>query len=281
MSAPGSAGAPQDAPVAKGASSDKGAASVKGASAPASSFASAFSAIKDSSVYEAARELPSAPPGPPGPPGPAPPRPARPPSKNAVVVSSRQRGNPLLKHVRDVPWEYGEVVPDYVMGAGTCAVFLSVRYHRLNPQYIHDRLKLLGRQYVLRVLLVQVDVADPHAELQSLSRMCVLADLTMLLAWSAEEAARAIEVYKMFEHKPPDLIKEPRPQATPSLRVIEAVCSVHRISRPDAMTLLVNFGSLEGLVGASREQLAAVPGVGPLKAAKLYDTLHLPFRRGA
>lgn len=111
-----------------------------------------------------------------------------------------QRGNPILKFVRSVPWEFGEVVPDYVLGQTTCALFLrwvltfftfpstilgrlphdncfvkkkicllrhpppgmakSLRYHNLNPNYIHDRLKLLGQSFTLRILLVQVDVVS-------------------------------------------------------------------------------------------------------------------------
>lgn len=67
-----------------------------------------------------------------------------------------QKGNPLLKFIINIPWEYSDIVPDYVMGKTTCALFLSVRYHQLNPDYIHDRLKLLGNAYNLRVLLVQV-----------------------------------------------------------------------------------------------------------------------------
>jgi DNA repair protein Rad10 len=47
-----------------------------------------------------------------------------------------QRGNPLLKSIRNVPWEYGDIVPDYVMGHTCCALFLSLRYHNLNPQVI-------------------------------------------------------------------------------------------------------------------------------------------------
>lgn len=35
-----------------------------------------------------------------------------------------QRGNPILKFVRSVPWEFGDVVPDYVLGQTTCALFL-------------------------------------------------------------------------------------------------------------------------------------------------------------
>lgn len=118
---------------------------------------------------------------------------ARSPSIRHRPLSS-QRGNPVLKYIRSVPWEFGDVVPDYVLGPTTCALFLryvnhlrlifkrsftcfpscsffdtsvsftsqSLRYHNLNPNYIHDRLKHLGQTFTLRVLLVQVDVVGLH-----------------------------------------------------------------------------------------------------------------------
>lgn len=43
---------------------------------------------------------------------------------SSIIVSPRQRGNPVLKFVRNVPWEFGEVIPDYVLGQSTCALFL-------------------------------------------------------------------------------------------------------------------------------------------------------------
>lgn len=36
--------------------------------------------------------------------------------------------------------------------------------------------------------------------------MCLLADLTLMLAWTPEEAGKIVETYKTFENKPPDLI---------------------------------------------------------------------------
>uniref|UniRef100_A0A8C0AVH4 ERCC1-like central domain-containing protein n=1 Tax=Buteo japonicus TaxID=224669 RepID=A0A8C0AVH4_9AVES len=94
-----------------------------------------------------------------------------------------RRGNPVLKFIRNVPWEFGDVVPDYVLGQSTCALFLSLRYHHLNPGYIHDRLRHLGRSYGLQLLLLQVDVKDPHQALKELAKICILADCTLLLAW--------------------------------------------------------------------------------------------------
>lgn len=74
----------------------------------------------------------------------------------SLLVNPKQRGNPLLKSIRNIIWEYDDIVPDYQMGRSVCALFLSLRYHNLNPDYIHERLKLLGNSYELRVLLVQV-----------------------------------------------------------------------------------------------------------------------------
>ncbi len=45
----------------------------------------------------------------------------------AVTVSRRQEGNPVLKHIRNVRWRYGDIVPDYQMGLNACALFLSLR----------------------------------------------------------------------------------------------------------------------------------------------------------
>ena len=47
---------------------------------------------------------------------------------------------------------------DYILGPSCVALYLSVRYYTLQPDYIHERIKLLGRGHRLRVLLVQVDV---------------------------------------------------------------------------------------------------------------------------
>lgn len=67
-------------------------------------------------------------------------------------------GNPILKSITNVPWEFDDsIIPDYVVGTTAGILFLSLRYHTLNPDYIHNRLKELGKRFELRVLLVQVD----------------------------------------------------------------------------------------------------------------------------
>ncbi|XP_039455526.1 DNA excision repair protein ERCC-1 [Oreochromis aureus] len=197
-------------------------------------------------------------------------------SGSSIIVSPRQRGNPILKFVRSVPWELGDVVPDYVLGQTTCALFLSLRYHNLNPNYIHDRLKQLGHTFTLRVLLVQVDVKDPHHALKELARMCIMADCTLILAWSPEEAGRYLETYKSYEKKPADMLKEQVEKDYLS-KVTDCLTTVKSINKTDAITLLSAFSSVEGIISASKEDLVVCPGLGPQKARRLFDVLHKPF----
>ncbi|NWV16945.1 ERCC1 protein, partial [Origma solitaria] len=183
---------------------------------------------------------------------------------SSIIVSPRQRGNPVLKFIRNVPWEFGDIVPDYVMGQSTCALFLSLRYHHLNPDYIHERLRTLGRSFSLQVLLLQVDVKDPHQALKELAKVCLLTDCTLLVSWSPEEAGRYLETFKSYEQKPPDLLKERVEQDFLS-RVTDCLTSVKSVNKTDSLSLLSTFGSLAAVVGASREDLSLCPGVGPQK----------------
>ncbi|XP_059056747.1 DNA excision repair protein ERCC-1 [Achroia grisella] len=195
---------------------------------------------------------------------------------HCVLVNQKQRGNPLLKFITSVPWEYDDIIPDYEVGKTICLLFLSVRYHNLNPDYINNRLKELGKKYELRVLLVQVDLKDPHVPLKNLTRICLLTDMTLMLAWSPEEAAKIIENYKIYENKPPDRIME-KIENDPHQKIINALSSIKPVNKTDAMTLITTFGTLENLIQVSEQRLAECPGIGATKAKKLYKGLHQTF----
>lgn len=198
-----------------------------------------------------------------------------------IQVSSRQRGNPILKSIRAVPWEFVDgLVPDYTMGPKTCAFYLSIRYHTLNPNYIHERLKQIcsdGGSFELRILLLQVDVKEPHHALRQLMRIAILAELTIMLAWSHEEAGRILETYKQFEGKPPDMIME-KSNPDPHSKLVDALTSIKSVNKTDAATLINVFGTLKGIVDATIEELTLCPGFGPQKAQRLHKALHETFK---
>jgi DNA excision repair protein ERCC-1 len=202
--------------------------------------------------------------------------PSRPKKQNSIIVNSRQKGNPILKFIRRIPWEFGDISPDYQIGPVSCVLYLSLKYHSLNPNYIHERLKQLANSFHLRVLLVQVDVKDPHHSLKELAGMCILADCTLILAFTLEEAGRYLETYKSFENKPPDLIME-KTESNFLAKMTDVLTSAKKINKTDAVTLLSAFGSFEKLAAASEEDISLCPGLGPQKAQRLHAVLHQPF----
>ena len=94
-----------------------------------------------------------------------------------ILVNERQRGNPVLTHIRNVAWRFEpKLVPDYVVGDKHCAVFISVRYHLLKPGYLGRRLAEVRADatgWRLRILLCHVDVDDAASALHDLNLAAV------------------------------------------------------------------------------------------------------------
>ncbi|XP_038884592.1 DNA excision repair protein ERCC-1 isoform X1 [Benincasa hispida] len=199
-------------------------------------------------------------------------------SHNAILVSNRQKGNPLLKHVRNVRWAFADVVPDYLLGQSSCALYLSLRYHLLHPDYLYYRIRELQKNFKLRVVLCHVDVEDVVKPLLEVTKTALLHDCTLLCAWSLEECGRYLETIKVYENKPADLIQGQMDTDYLS-RLTHVLTSVRHVNKTDVVTLGTTFGSLSHIMDASMEDLARCPGIGERKVRRLYDTFHEPFKR--
>ncbi len=68
--------------------------------------------------------------------------------------------------------------------------FADCLISRLHPSYIHSRIRELKKDFTLRVLLCLVDLEDNAKVINALTKIAVVNDLSMLLVWSNEEAAR-------------------------------------------------------------------------------------------
>lgn len=198
------------------------------------------------------------------------------PTNNTILVNPCQKGNPVIGQLKNVPWEYASIVPDYQVGATTGVLYLSIRYHALHPEYIHGRIAKLGSTYFLRILLLMVD-ADNHTDaIKELTKVALINNLTLMLAWSNQEAARYLEIYKNFEKKPADLIKA-RVDTDYMSQLNTALTNVKGVNKSDVVTLLSNFGSLKDITSASGEVLLACPGLGDKKVKRLREAFTAPF----
>ncbi|KAG0474948.1 hypothetical protein HPP92_014634 [Vanilla planifolia] len=199
-------------------------------------------------------------------------------NRNAILVSHRQKGNPLLKHIRNVRWVFADVVCDYLLGQSSCALYISLRYHLLHPDYLYYRIRELQKNFKLRVVLCHIDVEDVVKPLLEVTRTAMLHDCTLLCGWSLEECGRYLETIKAYENKPADSIRE-QADADYLSCLTHALTTIRRVNKTDVVTLGSTFGSLSSIMDASMEDLARCPGIGERKVKRLYDTFHEPFRR--
>lgn len=196
---------------------------------------------------------------------------------SSILVSPRQKGNPLLKHIKAMPWEYSDMPADYVVGATTCAFFLSIKYHRLHPEYIYNRIRGLQGKYNLRILLTLVDVDDHEEPLKELSKTSLINNVTVILCWSAQEAARYLELYKTYEHANPTSIRGHKSESY-SDKMIEFITVPRSINKTDAVGLVSNFGSLRTAINAQPEEVALIAGWGEKKVQRWCTAVREPFR---
>ncbi|KAF8712394.1 DNA repair protein rad10, partial [Rhizoctonia solani] len=198
---------------------------------------------------------------------------------NAILVHKRQKGNPILDHVKGIPWEYNnDIIVDYQVGSTTGVLYL--------------RFEKLGKNYDNRILLILCDVVSsmspfacffltaPKSEHQSsikeLTKACLLNGITVMVAWSAEEVGQYLATYKLYEFKSHQIIKERVDNDYQSV-LRAALTTVRGVNKTDVMTLKTNFGSFSNIAHAATEDMQLCPGFGPTKVRRLYEAFNRPF----
>ncbi|CAK7265242.1 ssDNA endonuclease and repair protein rad10 [Sporothrix epigloea] len=203
-------------------------------------------------------------------------------SGSTILVSPRQKGNPILAQLRSVPWEYSDMAADYGLGPSTVALFLSLKYHRLHPEYIFARFRGLqaggGPKHRLRILLALVDIENHEETLRELAKTSLVNQVTLILCWSAAEAARYLELYKTFENASNFSAIRGQQAAGYAERLVQFATVPRAINKSDAVALVGSFGSLRRAVLAEPEELGLVAGWGEKKVKAWRRAVEAPFR---
>ncbi|PPQ67270.1 hypothetical protein CVT25_005854 [Psilocybe cyanescens] len=201
-------------------------------------------------------------------------------SANNIVVNTSQRGNPVLECIRNVGKEFGDIVADYQVGRTTGVLFLSLKYHRLHPEYIHRRIERLGISYNLRIILILCDISEHREPIRELTKACLINNLTVVVAFSFEEAGHYLTTYKQYEFKSPDLIKE-RAEKDYHAILRTTLTSISKVNKTDVETLRTSFGSFANISKATPDQLQNLPGFGQVKVKNIRNAFEKPFRNQA
>ncbi|RSH95075.1 ssDNA endonuclease and repair protein rad10 [Saitozyma podzolica] len=216
-------------------------------------------------------------------------------SKNAIVYSAVQslqkipltltpghpvqRRNPVLHAIKNVSTEVGDIVADYQVGTHNGVLFLSLKYHRLHPEYIHQRVEKMRNMYNVRILMVLCDISEHQASLRELAKYAIINDYTMFVAWSNDEVAQYLATFKSYEHKSADTLKE-RVHQVYHDQLQHVLTSGKKVNKTDADNLAAQFGSFANITRQPSKVLSNVKGLGATKVTSLVDAFNKPFLVG-
>lgn len=153
----------------------------------------------------------------------------------------------------------------------------SLKYHRLHPEYIYTRIRNLQGKYNLRILLTLVDIPNHEDSIRELSKTSVVNNVTVILCWSAAEAARYLELYKSYENASFSAIRGQQ-STNYADKLVEFVTVPRSLNKSDAIALVANFGSLKNAINAEPEQLSMMSGWGGVKVKRWAAAVEEPFR---
>ncbi|KAI5953421.1 RAD10 [Candida jiufengensis] len=188
--------------------------------------------------------------------------PARSTGPSEILVHKSQEKNPLLTDsmMKTTQWSFdSSVLSDYYISPTFQILFLSLKYHKLRPEYIWTRLKKLNKgssvidtkkDNVLRVLLVVVDIDSHQEPIRKLSDFCIKHDLSLVLAWSFEEAGNYIALGKHFDNAPHQTRTNIRGfrGGDYNSSVVEAFTGIKSVNKTDVSNLLANYKSVKDIV---------------------------------
>lgn len=101
--------------------------------------------------------------------------------------------------------------------------------------------------------------------------------MTLVLCWSAAEAAHYLELYKSYEHASFTAIKGAQSN-TYAEKLVDFVTVPRSVNKADAVALVSTFGSLKAAVNADPETVGVIGGWGEKKVKAWCKAVDEPFR---
>ncbi|CAH6720436.1 putative mating-type switching protein Swi10p [[Candida] jaroonii] len=204
-----------------------------------------------------------------------------------IQVSPSQKQNPLLQSalLKQKPITFNkEILSDYYINPNLQILFLSLKYHQLHPEYVWRRIKKLNQGSVistrmdnsLKVLLTVIDIESPQDTLRKLNSICVKQDLTLIIAWSFEQAGNYVAMLKENElsaNKVNLIIKGIKNNDFTS-NMINTLTTVKTINKTDSINLIANYKNFKTIVKSDSHQ---IHGLGDRKIKNLKSSFSEPF----
>lgn len=195
--------------------------------------------------------------------------------KLPISISTRQKENPMIELFKAIPHNWMEADnADYIVGNEIGILFLSLKFHRLNPKYLEERVKKFQGDFKSRVLLVLVDIDDPDQLISKLTRTANGSYMTLVLSFKYEEAARWI--ISMYNTQEANVDELKASNETPFETGVNCLHSLG-LSRKEAEELLTAFGSIYKCLTTTKEEIMKATSLSSKKVDMLIENSRAQF----
>lgn len=122
-----------------------------------------------------------------------------------------------------------------------------------------------------------IDIPNHEDSLRELAKTSLVNNVTLILTWSAAEAARYLELYKSYEHASAAAIRGAQASSYAE-RLVGFATVPRQVHKADAVALVSTFGSLRAAVNADPETIGVISGWGEKKVKAWCEAVEEPFR---
>ncbi|KAG7701554.1 hypothetical protein KL930_000583 [Ogataea haglerorum] len=210
---------------------------------------------------------------------------------SAIQINQNQTGNPLLQSLKQVPYEFNAKVKDvdYLINSHCVVVFLSLRYHKLHPEYIYNKIKKItyngNNRRLNRILMVLVDVDNSNDSIRELNKLCLFNELNLVLAWSFQQCADYLTFLKQCELNVGNQLIKGAAKADSIAsdvdyyqRIVDLMTTIRSINKTDSIKLISRFKTFKNLCEEANEyNLEEISGMGHNKIERLLKVINDPF----
>lgn len=109
-------------------------------------------------------------------------------SERQLLINPNQKSNPILKYITVSSTFDSGIKCDFEPCSDIGMLYLSLKYHRLHPQYIINRSSCLF-MYLHKFILVINDIDESESYLTDLNVFCVLGGYVLILCESNYDCA--------------------------------------------------------------------------------------------
>jgi DNA excision repair protein ERCC-1 len=192
-----------------------------------------------------------------------------------LTISKRQEKNPLIPLLSVAEIEWSETtVADYSIGRDVAVLFLTLKYHRLHPEYLTNRIRDFRGGFPVRLLLFLVNDENPDQVISRLTALSIANSMNLILAFDYEEASRWILSLYTTQDAPVEDLKASN--ETMREMAIDALNALGT-SKKEAESLLSEIPVLADILCSSKDKLANTCILSEKKVDNIIAVVEEPF----